>query len=145
MGKRILWVVLLFVSSVSGAFAGEADIKIPDLATVEFDVFGKAVSGYAILYAGIAISALGAIFGLVQYKQTKSLPVHETMRLVSNTIWETCKTYLAQQGKFLVILWILIGACMVYYFGFLSDHPPGTPVARNVIIILLASILGILG
>ena len=145
MGKRILWVVLLFGLSVSSAFAGEADIIIPPLETVVFNVFGKTISGYSILYGGILICALGAAFGLIQYKQTKNLPVHESMRLVSNTIWETCKTYLAQQGKFLVILWVLIGACMVYYFGFLSAHPPGTPVARNIVIILLASILGILG
>src|SRR5215211_5966960 len=145
MGKRILWVALLLGFSASAAFASEADIKIPDLDPITFTVFGKAISGKLILNLGLVICVLGAIFGLVQYSQTKNLPVHESMRLVSNTIWETCKTYLAQQGKFLVILWILIGACMVYYFGFLSEHPPGTPTVRNVIIILLASVLGILG
>jgi K(+)-stimulated pyrophosphate-energized sodium pump len=145
MGKRILWVVVLLGLSAQAAFAGEADIKIPDLDPVAFNVFGTTISGKLILNLGLLICVIGAIFGWVQYIQTKNLPVHESMRLVSNTIWETCKTYLAQQGKFLIILWILIGACMVYYFGFLSEHPPGTPVARNVIIILLASVLGILG
>jgi K(+)-stimulated pyrophosphate-energized sodium pump len=88
----------------------------------------------------------------VQYKQTKALPVHESMARVSHTIWETCKTYLFQQGKFLGILWLLIAACMVYYFGFLSDHKDasgaplsGGKVALNVMVILAASILGILG
>jgi K(+)-stimulated pyrophosphate-energized sodium pump len=145
MGKRILWVVLLLGLSATAAFGSEADIKIPDLDPITFDVFGKTISGKLILNLGLVICALGAIFGLVQYSQTKNLPVHESMGAVSNTIWETCKTYLAQQGKFLVILWILIGGCMVYYFGFLSEHPPGTPIIRNVTIILLASVLGILG
>jgi K(+)-stimulated pyrophosphate-energized sodium pump len=145
MGKRILWVVLLLGLSATAAFGSEADIKIPDLDPITFTVLGKTISGKLILNLGLVICALGAIFGLVQYKQTKNLPVHDSMRAVSNTIWETCKTYLAQQGKFLVILWILIGGCMVYYFGFLSEHPPGTPTIRNVTIILLASVLGILG
>jgi K(+)-stimulated pyrophosphate-energized sodium pump len=104
------------------------------------------------MYAGIVICALGAAFGIVQYKQTKALPVHKSMANVSNTIWETCKTYLAQQGRFLAILWVLIAVCMVYYFGFLSEHKDasGQPisagqVAFNVMVILIASILGILG
>ena len=129
MGKRILWVVFLLGLSVAGAFASEADIKIPPLDTVNFDVLGKSVSGLAILYSGLVICLVGVVFGLIQYKQTKALSVHESMRSVSNTIWETCKTYLQQQGKFLVILWVLIAICMVYYFGMLSEHPPGTPVA----------------
>src|SRR5205807_9731669 len=77
---------------------------------------------------------------LVQYKQTKALPVHESMARVSNTIWETCKTYLFTQGKFLMILWLLIAACMVYYFLGLQHEAFG-----KVILILLCSILGILG
>jgi K(+)-stimulated pyrophosphate-energized sodium pump len=145
MGKRIFWAVLLLTLTLGGASASEADIKIPSLETVVFDIKGTSVSGMTILYIGLGICALGVIFGLVQYKQTKNLAVHESMRAVSNTIWETCKTYLQQQGKFLAILWILIAVCMVYYFGFLSVHPPGTPVVRNVTIILLCSILGILG
>ena len=145
MGKRILWVVLLLTLTAVAASASEADIKIPSLKEVSFDVMGKSISGMAILYVGLAICALGVVFGLVQYKQTKDLAVHESMRSVSNTIWETCKTYLQQQGKFLAVLWILIAVCMVYYFGFLSEHPAGTPVFRNVVIILLCSILGILG
>src|SRR5688572_27498544 len=145
MGKRIFWAVLLLTLTLSGASAGEADIKIPSLDTVVFDIKGTNVSGMAILYIGLGICVLGVIFGLVQYKQTKNLAVHESMSTVSNTIWETCKTYLQQQGKFLAILWLLIAVCMVYYFGFLSVHPPGTPVVRNVTIILLCSILGILG
>src|SRR5580704_6944703 len=104
-----------------GAFAGEADIHIPSLDTVKFDGLGG-VSGIALMYFGIVMCFIGAAFGLVQYKQTKALPVHSSMASVSNTIWETCKTYLFTQGKFLAILWLLIAACMIYYFGFLTEN-----------------------
>ncbi len=119
--------------------AGEADINIPDLSQVSFDALGG-VTGVTLMYVGIAFCIIGAIFGLVQYRQTKALPVHSSMGSVSNTIWETCKTYLFTQGKFLAILWVLIGACMIYYFGVLSHMSAG-----HVVVILLASILGILG
>ena len=145
---RAVWLLVVLLSA-SPVFAGEADINIPDLKQVHFG----GLSGMAILYIGLVICLLGAAFGWVQYLQTKALPVHPRMSDVSNIIWETCKTYLFTQGKFLVVLWVLIAACMVYYFGFLSDHvdpitkqpvPSGT-VAFNVLVILLASILGILG
>ncbi len=92
------------------------------------------------MYLGILMCVIGAIFGLVQYKQTKSLPVHKSMAAVSQTIWETCKTYLFQQGKFLAILWLLIGGCIFFYFKVLEEKGFG-----SVMVILLASILGILG
>ena len=91
------------------AFAGEADIKIPDLTCVKFDGLGG-VSGATLMYLGLGVCLIGAVFGLVQYFQTKALPVHESMANVSETIWETCKTYLFTQGKFLAILWVLIAA-----------------------------------
>ena len=122
------------------AFAGEADIHIPDLTGVKFNGLGG-VSGATLMYLGIGICFIGAIFGLVQYFQTKALAVHESMASVSETIWETCKTYLFTQGKFLAILWVLIAICMTYYFLGLEK---GNSVG-NVIVILLASILGILG
>jgi K(+)-stimulated pyrophosphate-energized sodium pump len=90
----------------------------------------------------LVICLVGAAFGVVQYKQTKALPVHDSMSKVSNTIWETCKTYLFNQGKFLAILWLLIAACMIYYFGVLQRES-NSPA--NVLVILLASVLGILG
>ncbi len=151
--NTLYWVLLglALLGASTGVFASEADIKIPDLSQVKFEGLGG-VSGTALMYFGILVCAIGAIFGLVQYKQTKALPVHETMSNVSHMIWETCKTYLITQGKFLAILWALIAACMVYYFGFLTEHKDmaGQPmssghVAFNVIVILLASILGILG
>ena len=123
----------------AGALAGEADIKIPDLTAVKFNGLAG-VTGPVLMYLGILICFIGAAFGLVQYQQTKALPVHECMAKVSHSIWETCKTYLFTQGKFLAILWLLIAACMIYYFKVLEEKSLG-----NVVVILLASILGILG
>ena len=121
-------------------FAGEADIKIPDLTQVQFHRLGG-ISGAALMYLGLVVCLIGAVFGLVQYFQTKALPVHKSMADVSETIWETCKTYLFTQGKFLAILWVLIAVCMVYYFA----RPGNMKPVGNVVLILLCSILGILG
>jgi K(+)-stimulated pyrophosphate-energized sodium pump len=123
---------------VTPAFASESDIKIPDLSTVQF--FNGALTGHAILMIGLVVCALGVVYGWMQYVQTKNLPVHKSMGDVSQIIWETCKTYLFQQGKFLAVLWILIAVCMGYYFGVLSHNS-----VSHVVIILLASVLGILG
>jgi K(+)-stimulated pyrophosphate-energized sodium pump len=134
--------VLLFLTFLTqtGLRASEADLKIPDLRQVTFDASGTTISGMTLLYGGLVVCILGMIFGWVQYVQTKALKVHAAMQSVSNLIWETCKTYLFQQGKFLVMLWILIALCMGYYFKFLLEMPTG-----NVLLILIASILGILG
>ena len=139
---------ILFTSAMA-AKASEADIHIPDLSTVKFNGLAG-VSGPVLMYLGILICFIGAAFGLVQYQQTKALPVHESMAKVSNSIWETCKTYLFTQGKFLAILWLLIAACMVYYFVGLpwndpNNHTSHGQLIRNGFVILLASILGILG
>jgi len=141
IAKRLIpWAAAAYLTALaSAARASEADIKIPDLSKVTFDGLGG-MSGISLMYVGIAFCVIGAIFGLIQYRQTKALPVHSSMGSVSNTIWETCKTYLFTQGKFLAILWLLIAACMVYYFGFLSHLGAG-----QVVVILLASVLGILG
>ena len=135
-------IFLLVVTLLSAlqAFGSEADIRIPDLQTVNFNVQGTSVSGMLLLYIGLAVCVVGIIFGWMQYVQTKRLDVHPSMRAVSEIIWETCKTYLFQQGKFLMVLWFLIAACIGYYFLFLQKLPFG-----NVVMILLASILGILG
>ena len=118
--------------------ASEADIKIPDLRTVSF--FGGSVTGMNVLMIGLVVCMLGVVYGWMQYLQTKNLQVHKSMADVSQIIWETCKTYLWQQGKFLAVLWLLIAACMIYYFGVLSHNSAG-----HVVIVLLASVLGILG
>src|SRR4051812_28614099 len=142
MGRMIKysWGLLFLTLTATSSYAGEADIKIPDLTKVRFNVFGSNLSGMAILYAGLIVCALGVVYGLLQYRQTRDLPVHDKMRAVSNIIWETCKTYLMQQGKFLSVLWVLIAICMGYYFRGLQHEDFG-----KVILILLCSILGILG
>ena len=122
----------------ASARASEANIKIPDLSTVSF--MGGALSGTAVLMIGLAVCVAGVLYGWLQYVQTKNLPVHASMSAVSQIIWETCKTYLWQQGKFLALLWILIAVCMVYYFGVLSENSAGA-----VGMILASSVLGILG
>ena len=129
---------LLAAACPSIACASEADIRIPDLHQVSF--FHGSLSGVAVLMIGLIVCILGMIFGWLQYLQTKRLPVHHSMRAVSQLIWETCKTYLFQQGKFLAALWVLIAICMIYYFGVLSDNSAG-----HVVVILLSSVLGILG
>ncbi len=134
------WVaVAATVSVTSVAHASEANIHIPDLTQVSFSGLGG-TSGITLMYIGLAFCVIGMAFGLFQYRQTKMLPVHASMASVSHTIWETCKTYLFTQGKFLAILWVLIAACMIYYFGVLSHMTAGP-----VVVILLSSVLGILG
>ena len=139
--KILLWALAAFClfGLATNVFAGEADIKIPSLSDVKFAGLGG-ISGEMLMYLGILLCGVGALFGLVQYKQTKALPVHESMAKVSHMIWETCKTYLFTQGKFLAILWTLIACCMIYYFKVLQGNSVG-----HVAVILLASILGIMG
>src|SRR2546430_10791708 len=137
--KLIFCNLILLTAGTLTASTSEADINIPDLAQVKFDGLGG-VGGVTLMYFGIIICAIGAIFGLVQYMQTKALPVHESMAKVSHTIWETCKTYLFTQGKFLAMLWVLIAACMLYYFMGLQGDGIG-----KVALILACSVLGILG
>ena len=120
------------------ALAGEANIQLPDLTQITF--LGEGLRGMTILNVGLLICLIGMGFGILQYVQTKNLPAHKAMLDVSQTIWETCKTYLFQQGKFLIALWVLIAICIIYYFGFLEHMPAG-----NVIIIMIASVVGILG
>jgi K(+)-stimulated pyrophosphate-energized sodium pump len=134
----LLAAAALAASAPSVLRASEADIKIPDLRAVSF--FDGHLTGMTVLMIGLVVCALGVIYGWVQYLQTKNLQVHASMGAVSQIIWETCKTYLFQQGKFLAALWVLIAACMTYYFGVLSDNS-----AAHVVVILLASVLGILG
>src|SRR5688500_12471479 len=138
--KYLVWSVVILALSTIAVLAGEADIILPDLSQVSFNVFGNNLSGKAILYAGLGVCVLGALFGLMQYGQTKRLQVHRAMAEVSNIIWETCKTYVIQQGKFLMVLWALIALCMIYYFKVLQHYEMG-----RLLVILLASILGILG
>jgi len=105
------------------------------------------VTGHNLLLAGIVVSALGLLFGLVVAKQLKALPVHRSMREISELIYETAKTYLVTQGKFIALLWGFIALVIVAYFGFLTTGPDGTPGlgAARVVVILAFSLVGILG
>jgi K(+)-stimulated pyrophosphate-energized sodium pump len=115
---------------------GEANIRIPDLSQSQF----LGVNGRSLLTAGLGVCVLGLIFGLVIYSQLKNLPVHQSMREISELIYETCKTYLITQGKFILILEAFIGVIIVLYFGVLLHFE-----AAKVVIILLFSIIGIAG
>ncbi len=121
------------------SFASEADLIIPNL-EVAFRLFGQDIPGTTILGSGILVGFLGIAFGLAEFVRIKNLKAHKSMLDVSHLIYETCKTYLLQQGRFLVLLEIFIGACIVYYFYYLSHMPMPT-----VLLILLWSVLGILG
>ena len=116
--------------------AGEANLKIPDLSQVQF----LGVDGHKLLMVGILFCVFGLLFGLVIYSHLKNLPVHRAMKDVSQLIWETCKTYLVQQGKFLAVLWAFVAAIILVYFGVLLKYE-----ALRVAIILLFSVVGIGG
>ncbi len=114
----------------------EANLVLPDLHSVSF----LGVSGHTLLLGGIFICILGGVFGLAIYVQLRNLPVHKSMRDISELIYETCKTYLVTQGKFIAVLWAFIAVIMVVYFGALRHYE-----AMRVIIIVAFSIIGILG
>ncbi|WP_437327714.1 sodium-translocating pyrophosphatase [Sorangium sp. So ce381] len=118
------------------ASASESDLILPDLSTQSFG----GVDGRTLLMGGIGVCALGFVFGLVTFSQLNKLPVHRAMREISELIYETCKTYLVTQFKFILMLEILIGAVMVLYFGVLRHMD-----AAKVVVILLASLVGIAG
>ncbi len=120
----------------TAAGAGEADLTIPDLGSVNF----VGMSGHNLLLFGLIICIGGMIFGFAQFTQIRKLPVHKAMREISELIYETCKTYLITQGKFIAILWAFIAVIMVVYFGFLLHFS-----ADRVFLIILFSIVGILG
>ena len=126
---------------------GEASLRVPDLGQAEF----LGLAGDTLLATGLIVCALGLLFGLVIYGQLRRMPVHSSMREISELIYETCKTYLTTQGKFILILWLFIGAIAALYFGTLAQHEtaPGTfergfpPM--TVAVILLFSLFGIAG
>jgi len=120
--------------------AGEANLKLPDLSAVDF----LGMNGHALLLVGLIFCVLGLLFGLGIYMNLKNLPVHRAMREISELIYETCKTYLVTQGKFIALLWVFIAVIIALYFGLLAPIP-GHPVALTLTIILAFSIIGILG
>ena len=124
--------------TTSLAPGGEASLKLPDLSQVTF----LGINGHALLLYGILFCVLGLIFGVAIFVKLKNLPVHRSMREISELIYETCKTYLITQGKFLMVLWIFIAMVIVLYFGVLA---PIAPVSTTLPIILLFSLFGMAG
>jgi len=120
----------------AAAEGGEANLKLPDLSQVNF----LGVDGHKLLLWGLLFCVFGLAFGLTIYVRLKNLPVHRSMREMSELIYETCKTYLVTQGKFLFLLWIFIAAIIVLYFGVLRHYE-----TIRVVMILFFSVVGILG
>jgi K(+)-stimulated pyrophosphate-energized sodium pump len=116
---------------------GEVNLVLPDL---DLATFFDGVSGRTLLYGGLGVGVLGLLFGLVIFQQLKNMPVHKSMLEISELIYETCKTYLETQGRFLLILELFIGSIIVFYFGVLQQME-----AFRVVVILLFSLIGILG
>ncbi|HEY9423071.1 MAG TPA: sodium-translocating pyrophosphatase [Thermoanaerobaculia bacterium] len=129
--------ILAILTATPAFAASEADLVLPDLGS---ETFLGGIDGHTLLLAGLVVCVLGLLFGLWQYVQLKNLPVHRSMREISELIFETCKTYLVTQGKFILLLEVFIGAVMIFYFYFLRDFEP-----VKVLIILLFSLVGIAG
>jgi K(+)-stimulated pyrophosphate-energized sodium pump len=145
--KFLAAAVTLFLLQASTAFAqpseaagGEANLQLPDLSSVSF----LGMDGHKLLTIGLIFCAFGLVFGLAICLQLKNMPVHKSMGDVSSLIYETCKTYLVTQGKFLMILWAFIAVVILAYFGWLAPVP-GKPVAVTLPVILLFSVIGIIG
>ncbi|HET9251675.1 MAG TPA: sodium-translocating pyrophosphatase [Candidatus Eisenbacteria bacterium] len=133
----------------SAHHGGEANLMLPDLSTV---TFAGGMNGHTLLLFGLLVCVLGMFFGIAAYAKIRSLPVHESMREISELIYETCKTYLFQQGKFLILLWAFIGAIVLVYFGWLAVT--GVDEAGNIVrgfppfkvaVILFFSLVGMAG
>jgi len=127
---------LLALVSASSAAASEADLVLPDMSQESF----LGIDGHTLLMWGLLVCLAGAVFGLVMFYRLRSLPVHRSMRDISELIYVTCKTYLITQGKFILLLELFIGAVIVIYFGWLRARP-----AEQVAIIVLFSLIGIAG
>ena len=129
------------------ALASEASLVVPDLGSQDF----LGMPGDTLLTIGIGVCILGLIFGLVIFTQLKNMPVHQSMREISELIYETCKTYLLTQGRFLLVLWAFIAVIMGWYFGWLSPHEDASGEIHSgmelgkVAIILVCSLVGIAG
>jgi K(+)-stimulated pyrophosphate-energized sodium pump len=150
VAKKISAVAALITVSAASALAqpagesvgGEASLKLPDLSQVSF--FNGAIDGHKLLLIGILFCLFGLGFGMAIYTRLKNLPVHRSMREISELIYETCKTYLVTQGKFILFLWAFIAVIIAAYFGWLSPVP-GKSVALTLPIILGFSLVGIAG
>ena len=116
---------------------GEANLVLPDFNQA---TFLGGISGFNLLLGGMFVAALGLLFGLIIYRELQNMPVHQSMRDISELIYETCQTYLVTQGRFLMILELFIGSIIVFYFGYLQNFE-----FLKVAVILLFSMIGIAG
>jgi K(+)-stimulated pyrophosphate-energized sodium pump len=139
MAALMCLLVPTFAHAESGG--GEANLILPDLKSVTFEHF-FGLNGHALLTWGLLFCVGGLLFGLAIYMQLKNLPVHRSMREISELIYETCKTYLITQGKFILLLWVFIAVIISMYFGWLA---PVAPVGVTLPIILAFSLVGIAG
>jgi len=136
-----LWLAVLLFGAVSPAFASsEASLVLPNLKDPALASFLGGMSGWNLLAFGLIICAAGLAFGAIVYGQVKSMPVHRSMAEVSEIIYETCKTYMITQGKFIMLLEVFIGAIIVAYFGWVQHM-----AAMEVLMILGFSLVGIAG
>ena len=138
--KRSMTAVIALLLATPAFAGGEADLKMPDLKSTAHLFLG--MSGHNLLLIGLVVCLLGVGFGLVQYAQIRDLPVHKSMLEISELIYETCKTYLMTQIKFIAVLWTFIALVIIAYFKYLSTPQMSWP---EVIVILIFSIIGILG
>src|SRR5215467_8265923 len=131
---HVLWCLTLLLVLIAAAsmpvfaqggektqHSSEVTLVVPPLTG---PTFINGISGPTLLKGGLIIALLGLVFGLVTYRKLKNLPVHSSMREISELIYETCKTYLQTQGRFLMILEVFIGAAIIFYFGFLLHLEP---------------------
>ena len=132
-------ILLFFCLLTQSAFASEIDLKVPSL-DVNYNFWGYTITGSQILLYGLVICAFGFLFGLYEFAKIKKMPAHQSMLNMAGLIYETCKTYMKQQARLLVILEVFIAACIFYYFYYLNQTP--LPMVLNI---LLWSVLGILG
>jgi K(+)-stimulated pyrophosphate-energized sodium pump len=130
----------LVLAATTSAMASEADMKIPDLHAGKFNLLGQEVSGWNLLAFGALVICGTLGISLTLRKQIQQLPAHQSMLNVSETIYQTCNTYLVQQGKFLLVLFAIIGAAMTYYFMVLQGEGIDT-----VLLVLLFSLVGMGG
>ncbi len=131
--KALMLFFSAMILGITPTLAGEADLIVPNIQQLSPDSFN-------LLLVGMVISLIGCIFGFIEFLRIKKLQVHTAMAEIGNTIFETCKTYLIQQGKFLLVLEILIGLCIAFYFGYLQQMG-----LSGVLTILAWSVIGILG
>ena len=136
MKKRLSLILGFLISLATPLFASEADLKIP-----------AAIKNETILYYGFIVCILGLLFGYYQFTKVKKLPAHKSMLDIADVIYQTCKAYLKQQGKFLAILFLFIGSTVGFYFGFLAKDHDGIALfgIAEVLLILGWTVVGILG